>query len=191
MPTTKERPTTKARPTTRARKPAAKRPSPAPVTAGPAVEIQTRAPEWALAIRARASVLDIPRVMAEALPEAWVTAERLGLRPVVPFARYFSFEAPEIEFEPPQIEFEAGTLVDGVVMVGEGRVEPVQLPGGEVAVACHVGSYELLSETYAAMQRWIVEHERSSSGPMWEVYLDDPSVVPIERLRTEVVIPLD
>ena len=191
MPTTKEHPATKARPTTRARKPAAKQPTTAPAAAGPAVEIQTRAPEWALAIRARASVLDIPRVMGEALPEAWLTAERLGLRPVVPFARYFSFEAPEAEFEQPQIEFEAGTLVDGVVMVGEGRVEPVLLPGGEVAVACHVGPYEMLSETYAVMQHWIAEHARRSSGPMWEVYIDDPSVVPIEQLRTEVVIPLD
>jgi effector-binding domain-containing protein len=75
-------------------------------------------------------------------------------------------------------------------MVGEGRVEPVLLPGGEVAVACHVGPYETLSETYGVMQRWIAEHGRSSSGPMWEVYLDDPSVVPVEQLRTEVVIPL-
>jgi AraC family transcriptional regulator len=128
--------------------------------------------------------------MGEALPEVWLAAERLGLRPLMPFARYFSFEVPVAEFEPPQIEFEAGVVVDGLTAYGEGRVQPVQLPGGELAVACHVGPYELLSQTYEAMQRWIAEQGRTASGPMWEVYLDDPDTTPMDQLRTEVVIPL-
>jgi len=184
-------PTTKERPTTKEHKPRARRPTTKQATSGPTVEIQTRAAESALAVRTWASVMEIPRIMGEALPEAWMAAERLGLRPVMPFARYFTFEAPGTEFEPPQIEFEAGWLIDGVVTYGEGRVEPVQLPGGEVAVATHVGPYELLSQTYDLMQRWITEHERTSSGPMWEVYLDDPDKTSTDQLRTEVVIPLD
>jgi len=183
-------PTTKERPTTKVRKPTTKRPT-TKQTTGPTVEIQTRAPESALAVRTWANVVEIPRIMGEALPEAWMAAERLGLRPVMPFARYFTFEAPGTEFEPPQIEFEAGWLIDGVVTYGEGRVEPVQLPGGEVAVATHVGPYELLSQTYDLMQRWVAAHERISSGPMWEVYLDDPNTTPMAELRTEVVIPLE
>ena len=190
MPTTKDHPTTKPR-QRKARTPAATPPGPTSIPAGgPTVEIQTRAPEWAMAIRSRASVTDIPRIMAQVLPEAWSAAERLGLRAVMPFARYLSFEASDTEIEPPLIEFEAGVLVDGLVLHGEGRVEPIQLPGGDVAVACHVGPYELLSQTYDLMQRWIIAHERVSSGPMWEVYLDDPETTPVAELRTEVVIPL-
>jgi GyrI-like small molecule binding domain len=184
-------PTTKERPSTKAHKPAAKRTTTKQSTTAAQVEIQTRAPEWALAVHARASVMDIPAVMSQALPEAWLAAEHIGLRPVLPFARYFSFEAGGAEFEPAQIEFEAGVLVDGVVAYGEGRVQPVQLPGGEVAVATHVGPYELLSQTYDLMQHWIADHARTSVGPMWEVYLDDPDTVPVTELRTEVVIPLD
>lgn len=182
-------PTTKERPPTKARKPATK-PLTTTQSTVPQVAIQTRAPEWALAVRARASVMDIPHIMGEVLPEAWSTAERLGLRPVMPFARYFAFDAPLAEFEAPQIEFEAGWLTDGAVTHGDGRVVPVELPGGEVAVATHVGPYELLSQTYDLMQRWITEHDRISSGPMWEVYLDDPDTVPVAELRTEIVIPL-
>jgi hypothetical protein len=184
MPTTKERPANTKAPTT------SPIPSPGHRTE-PEVEVQTRAPEWALAIRTRASVVEIPRFMGEALPEAWQAAERLGLRPVMPFARYFDFEATGSEFEPPTVEFEAGVLVDGPVEHGEGRVRPVQLPGGEVAVATHVGPYETLAQTYSLMQHWITEHERTSGGPMWEVYLDEPDTTPTDRIRTEVVIPLD
>jgi effector-binding domain-containing protein len=189
MPTTKERPSTRPHKTTTAR--AARSPKPTPVGASaPTVEIQTRAPEWALAIHTRASLVEIPRFMGEALPEVWYAAERLGLRPVMPFARYFEFEAPTSELEAPQVAFEAGVLVDGPVQVGEGRVEPVMLPGGEMAVACHVGPYERLAETYEVMQRWLVEMGRMAGGPMWEVYIDDPDTTPTLELRTEVVIPL-
>ena len=184
MPTTKERPQTRKRSMTSPIRSSGQR-------SEPAVEVQTRAPEWALAIRTRASVVDIPRFMGEALPEAWQAAERLGVRPVLPFARYFDFEAPGSEFEPPTVEFEAGVVVDGPVERGEGRVQPVQLPGGEVAVATHVGPYETLAQTYGVMQHWITEHERTSGGPMWEVYLDEPETTPSDRLRTEIVIPLD
>ena len=189
MPTTKERPSTKARKTTTARAAGSPKPTPTRPLA-PTVEIQARAAEWALAIRTRASVMDIPRFMGEALPEVWQAAERLGLRPVMPFARYFEFEAPTSELETPQVTFEAGVLVDGPVETGEGRVEPVVLPGGEMAVACHVGPYERLAETYEVMQRWLVEVGRTAGGPMWEVYLDDPDTTPLTELRTEVVIPL-
>ncbi len=108
----------------------------------------------------------------------------------MPFARYFEFEAPISEFEPPQVTFEAGVLVDGPVEMGDGRVEPVVLPGGEMAVACHVGPYERLAETYEAMQRWLTEVGRTAGGAMWEVYIDDPDTTPMAELRTEVVIPL-
>ena len=189
MPTTKERPSTRVHKTKTT--PIARSPQATPVSASvPTVEVQTRAREWALAIRTRASVMDIPRFMGEALPEVWHVVERLGLRPVVPFARYFEFEAPTSELEVPQVTFEAGVLVDGPVEMGEGRVEPVVLPGGEMAVACHVGPYARLAETYEVMQRWLVEVGRAAGGPMWEVYIDDPDATPVAELRTEVVIPL-
>jgi effector-binding domain-containing protein len=190
MPTTKERPATRTRKPTTTKRSTSKRAPTKPVSSGPMVAVQTRAPEWGLAICTRANVIDIPPVMGQAFSETWAAAERLGLRALMPFARYFAFEAPATEFEPPQVEFEAGFLVDGPVDHGEGRVAPVQLPGGEVAAATHVGPYQLLSQTYEAMQRWIAEQGRTASGPMWEVYLDDPETTPVDQLRTEVVIPL-
>ncbi len=178
MPTTAERTTTRL-------------PTPIKRPTEPTVELQTRVPEWAISIRGRAPMAGIPAFMSVALPEVWTVAERLGLRPVVPFARYHGFEAPGSEFGPPEIDLEAGVLVDGAAAHGEGRVEPIQLPGGEVAVATHVGPYRTLHETYAMVQRWITEHGRTSSRPMWEVYIDDPQLTPTDELRTEVVVPLD
>lgn len=189
MPTTKERPATRPRKTT-TKHTTTTRPAAKHASAELSVEVQTRAPEWALAICTRATVTDIPAVMGDAFSETWTAAERLGLRATMPFARYFAFEASGSEFEPSQIELEAGFLVDGPVERGDGRVELVQLPGGEVATATHVGPYALLHQTYEAMQRWVAEQGRTASGPMWEVYLDNPDTTPVDELRTEVVIPL-
>jgi AraC family transcriptional regulator len=174
--------TTTRRPTTSKRSSATKGSTASEI--GPSVELQQRAPEHALAVRTRTQVTAIPGVMADVLPEVWHVAEQLGCRPIMPFARYLAFEMPEVDFE-------AGCLVDGPVEHGLGRVEAITLPGGELAVATHVGPYERLSETYGAVERWLGEQGRVSHGAMWEVYLDDPGTTPPDRLRTEVVVPLD
>lgn len=167
---------------TKTREPKAKR-AVAPTTE-PMIEIQERAPEWALAIRVRSTVDVIPQLMGELLGETWQAAERLGCRALMPFSRYFAIEGPGLDME-------SGFIVDGPIVQGLGRVEVVRLPGGEMAVATHVGPYDRLHETYHAMEGWLAEQGRIAGGPMWEVYLDDPQSVAPEALRTEVVIPLD
>ena len=147
------------------------------------VEIQQRAPQPALAIRIQRSLSEIPQAMAEVLPEVWQAAAGQGLAPTMPYARYFAFDQAAIDFE-------AGVLLDRPAVSEAGRAQPVELPGGEVAVAWHIGPYERLADTYAAMGRWIAAAGRAEGGPMWEVYWDDPHDVPQELVRTEVLIPL-
>ena len=55
-----------------------------------------------------------------------------------------------------------------------GEMGSSELPGGEIAVTLHHGSYDGLSQTYAALQAWIVEQGRAIGGPPWESYIDDP-----------------
>jgi AraC family transcriptional regulator len=73
---------------------------------------------------------------------------------------------------------------------GSGAVEAVALPGGRVAVGVHVGPYERLHESYAAMQEWMMEMGHRPSGAPWEYYLNDPGSTPQEQLRTQIIWPI-
>ena len=64
------------------------------------------------------------------------------------------------------------------------------LPGGDAIVAVHVGDYERLRDAIAALAEWRVANGRVAGGPYWEVYVDDPSTVPADQVRTELFEPL-
>jgi effector-binding domain-containing protein len=100
-----------------------------------------------------------------------------------PFARY-------LEFSPEQITLQAGCPI-GTTFPASRRVEIGSLPAGEVATVVHVGPYERLAETYSALNAWLADHGREPAGPMWEVYLTDPSVEPDPAIwRTEIFQPI-
>jgi AraC-like DNA-binding protein/effector-binding domain-containing protein len=74
---------------------------------------------------------------------------------------------------------------------GEGEMQSGELSGGPVAVGVHAGPYEQLSETHAAIERWIEARGLSASGPPWEWYVTDPAHHPDPAdWRTEVYWPL-
>ncbi len=74
---------------------------------------------------------------------------------------------------------------------GDGRVEPGELPGGEVAATDHWGAYEDLPAAGAALGAWAARHRRRAAGPWWEVYWTDPTEVDDpDEVHTEVLMPL-
>ena len=85
---------------------------------------------------------------------------------------------------------EAG-VVAATPLPGRDEVRPGELGGVEAAVGMHIGPYDTLEQTYSAMMEWIKWQGRSVAGPMWEVYLTDPSSEPDPQVwRTEVFIPV-
>lgn len=73
----------------------------------------------------------------------------------------------------------------------QGEMQPGVLPAGPVATAVHIGAYEQLSDTNAAIERWIEAEGLKVAGAPWESYLTDPGQVPDPRdWRTEVCWPV-
>lgn len=64
------------------------------------------------------------------------------------------------------------------------------LPAGSVAVARHVGPYEEMGLAEHALHAWAEEHGFEPSGPIRELYLNDPAEVAPEVLETEVTLPI-
>lgn len=76
-------------------------------------------------------------------------------------------------------------------VTGEGDVKSGALPGGPTAVAMHAGPYDQLSETYAALERWIEANGLRTAGAPWESYITDPAEHPDPGdWRTEVYWPV-
>jgi AraC family transcriptional regulator len=66
------------------------------------------------------------------------------------------------------------------------------LPGGEYAVALHVGPYDTLGASWNQFYgRWLPSSGREpGEAPSFEVYVDDCSIVPPAECRTELYIKL-
>ena len=137
-----------------------------------------------LFVRRRCARDEISKNIGECLGAAFTLAQRsghaIGGRPVT---RYPSMGAGLITME-------AGCPV-AAPAPGEGEVEAGFLQGGPAAVAMHAGSYEELSTTYAAMERWMEQNGFRPGGPPWESYITDPAEHPNPAdWRTTIYWPL-
>lgn len=79
---------------------------------------------------------------------------------------------------------------DGVPMPGE--LTERRLPAGRYAHTLHVGPYEELGDVWVRfMGEWLPDSgHRMGDGVSYEIYLNDPTQVPKEELRTELYVPI-
>ena len=127
---------------------------------------------------------EMPAAIGSAILEVEAAMSEAGVGLDGPaFTRYLEME--------PRIRAEVGFPVERPAP-HVGRVYPGRLPGGRVASVIHVGPFEGLEHTYAALERWLGELGLHASGPMWEVYWSDPEKEPDPATwRTEIVEPLE
>ncbi len=142
------------------------------------------APQPAVVIREKARGDALGPVMSELFPAVLAFVQAGPADPAgPPFCRYLSMGGPEWEFE-------CGMTVTRPVE-GRGRVEAVELPGGDAATTTHVGPYDTLGQSWDALGAWLAEQGKVGGGAPWELYLTDPGEVPDPaQWRTELVMPL-
>ena len=97
----------------------------------------------------------------------------------------FSMEEMMIEFNPaiPVVEIPEGLELSGRIQQGETYA-------GKVLKTTHTGSYENLHSTYEAIMAHIKENGYEINGDSWEQYIDDPTEVKEEELRTIIYFPI-
>jgi DNA-binding transcriptional MerR regulator len=64
------------------------------------------------------------------------------------------------------------------------------LAGGPMAVTRHVGPYAEIGLAEHALRAWAEAHDVDAVGPIREVYLNDPAVVALDALQTDVLLPI-
>jgi AraC family transcriptional regulator len=134
--------------------------------------------------RLRAARHELSKAIGEGAGKTFPYAQRIGAAIAGhPFTRYVSTG-------PGLYSIEVGVPL-AAPAPGEGDVEAGFLPAGPVAIAVHAGPYEQLSETYAALERWIEANGLRTAGPPWERYITDPGEHPDPaNWRTDVCWPL-
>ncbi len=73
---------------------------------------------------------------------------------------------------------------------GNRQIKASVLPGGKMAHIVHRGPYETCEPTYLKLFAWIAEKGLAISGPVREVYQNDPRVVKPEEIITEIYVPV-
>jgi effector-binding domain-containing protein len=149
-------------------------------------EIREVPAQTALSLRGECGPGEIGAALTRLYPAVGAEIRRLGGRPAgAPFCRYHAMSDQGFSLE-------AGMAVEGPAAEGEptAPVERVTLGGGPCAFAVHVGSYDHLRDTHAALRDWLAANGYESAGPFWEQFIDDPYSTPVETLRTEIYAPV-
>jgi AraC family transcriptional regulator len=90
----------------------------------------------------------------------------------------------------------AGTADIEIVVPVAGKFPPVgdiscyQLPGGRMARVMHRGPYLECTTTYKRLFTWIREQGLEITGPIREIYHNDPREVKPEEILTEILAPV-
>lgn len=137
-----------------------------------------------LFIRRRVARSELPNMLAECFGTLFGHGQSTGL-PIVgsPLARY-------VAMGPGPWIVDAGMPIASRAPAA-GEMQPGSLPAGPTAFAVHIGAYEQLPETHAAIERWIAAQGYQGAGDPWESYVTDPSQHPDPaEWRTEVYRPL-
>ena len=154
------------------------------VMSTPAIERQELQPQPALVLKRRIARAEIAATIAEGLGKTYPYALQNSLAIAGrPFARYS-------DVGPGLMTIEVGTPL-AAPAAGVGDIEAITLPGGPAAVAVHMGAYDKLQDTYAAIERWMQEHGVRAAGAPWESYITDPAEHPDPaNWRTDVYWPI-
>jgi effector-binding domain-containing protein len=88
-----------------------------------------------------------------------------------------------------ECDIDAGFIVATRSPPRDARVQATDLGGCTAAFATHMGPYDTLHGTYAAIEAWMTGNGYVSAGPMWEEYFSPPGTAP-DQTRTDVYWPV-
>ena len=147
------------------------------------VEIKELKQQSTLVIRKSIKEGEIGAAFGVIFPKIGQFLGTKGIAPLgPPIAKYLKHEGGVFEVE-------AGFPVPEGTK-GEGDIVAGSLPAGKAAAVTHLGPYEKLSKTYELLHKWLQDNKKETSGPVWEVYVSDPTTAKPEEIRTDIFKPI-
>ncbi len=94
------------------------------------------------------------------------------------------------EYKEQDADLEVALPITGKVTLSDPSIEVKNLPRRRVASLVHKGSYETIGPAYAKLYDYVVRSGLELSGPMMDVYLNDPNTVEPDEILTEIQAPI-
>jgi effector-binding domain-containing protein len=94
------------------------------------------------------------------------------------------------EYKEKDADIEVAIPVTGKVTIDDPSFEVKNLPEHKAASLVHKGSYETIGMAYKKLYEYIVMNDFEMSGPMMDIYLNDPNTVEPDDILTEIQAPI-
>lgn len=135
-------------------------------------------------IREKVLMTELTEFFGRAFQETMAALAAQGVQPAgPPFGKYYGTPSDVVDVE-------AGFPVSAAITPA-GDVVPGSLPAGKVVETVHVGPYDTMDTSYAAVQRFMAEKGLTPGRVMWESYLSDPEAEPDPATwRTQICWPV-
>ena len=149
------------------------------------IELIEQAPRHFVGIRRKVHTSELATFFGEVLPKVMGWVHQNGIRPAsAPMAVWC-----EMDMESGIADTHAGCFVENAV-AGEGEISAGVTPGGDVLKLVHRGGYDTMGRSWMRVYEHAKEMGRRP-GAGWEIYVDDPTTVDAEQLRTEIYLPVE
>lgn len=137
-----------------------------------------------IGIRTSVDLAKIGGVMGQLFPELFAYLQEHGQSPTgMPLTRYHCMDGDTAELE--------CAMPIAAPVAGTDRIRCGELPAGTMATVTHMGPYDNLPETWAALMGWMKSEGLEPVGTPWEVYVTDPGAEPDQsKLRTDIFFPV-
>jgi AraC family transcriptional regulator len=128
--------------------------------------------------------------ISEAFARLDALAGQAGLLDVKPVKLAIYYDDPETT---PEVELRSDAAI---VVAEDAKIPPglaeQRVPGGRYARTTHIGPYTQVGDAWARfMGQWLPgSGERLGDGVTYEIYVNNPSEVPPEKLHTDLYLPL-
>jgi effector-binding domain-containing protein len=99
----------------------------------------------------------------------------------------FSIYHDEV-FNPNHIDVECGFSIKEL-LPDSGNIKGRKIEGRSMISTIHTGPYEGLEKAHNAIMEWMELNGYAPVPPMMEMYHNDPSLVPEEEIKTELLWP--
>jgi AraC family transcriptional regulator len=135
-------------------------------------------------VRRSVNVNELPAFFAEVYPKvaSWLAAH--SVTPISqPMAMWWGMDMSE-----GIADCQAGFFVSEAVE-GDSEITLGRIPAGPRLTITNVGPYSTVGQSWQLVYARAAELGQKA-GAGWEVYVDDPTTVPEEELRTEIYLPV-
>lgn len=160
------------------------------------IAIEERKAQPVVEVAAETRLWKVPKVLAEGFGKARAHIENSGSQVIgMPFARYLEVDWKDMHGKGAIAQFLDVLTKKQKMRIGmfssapvnsDGEAIATEIAAGRYVTTIHRGAYHKVGDSYRRIYDWARENGVTLSDGSIENYIDDPSEMPMEEVRTRI-----